>query len=308
MFPVDFTYARARDLDHALAVLAEGVDADVKILAGGQSLLPLMKLRLAAPATLLDVGAIDELRGVTIGVEQTTLGALTTYRDLQRDPRIAARYPAISDAVGVLADPQVRARGTIGGCVAHGDPAADLPAVLLALDASVTIRSQTATRTISLDRFLYGVYSTDLAADEIVTAITIPAAPPGQAYEKFEQPASHLPLAGVCTVATIADGRLESARIAVTGVGPRPFRARQAEQAAVGHPVSRSSGSSMNGHLNLNIGASLAEDGSAALADQHASASFRLELAEVMARRALDRAITRAVGPGLPTGREERHG
>jgi len=307
VFPVDFAYARARDLDHALAVLAEGSEGDVKVLAGGQSLLPLMKLRLATPATLLDVGDLDELRGITSTADCTTLGALTTYRDLQRDPVIALQFPAITDAVGMLADPQVRARGTVGGCVAHGDPASDLPAVLLALDASVIIRSVTATRSMALDRFLYGIYSTDLAADELVTAITIPRVPPGQAYEKFEQPASHLPLAGVCAVAEVASGRLESVRIAVTGVGPRPFRARQAELAAIGHPVPADAGPAL-ARGRLGIEASLAADGTTALADQHASASFRLELAEVMARRALDRAIARAVSAGLPGRGEERHG
>lgn len=310
MFPVDFGYARARDLGEALAVLAEAAsDGDVKVLAGGQSLLPLMKLRLAMPATLLDIGDLEELKGITCTSEQTTIGALTTYRELERDSRVAARHPAVADALQVLADPQVRARGTIGGCVAHGDPAADLPAVLLALDASVTIRSVAATRTILLDRFLRGIYTTDLAGHEIVTAITIPAAPPGQAYQKFEQPASHLPLAGACAVATVADGRLASVRLAVTGTGPRPLRARHAELAARGYPVPPGPlpAQWLDG-LSLDIGATLADDGLATLADQHASAPFRLHLAEVMARRALAVAIARAAGAGPAGGRAGCHG
>src|SRR5215472_18355269 len=144
MFPADFAYARAGSLDHALDLLgqarADGEEA--KLLAGGQSLLPLMKLRLATPQTLIDIGGLTELSGVASDASTTTIGALTTYRALQHDPHIAASFPAMTDALAVLADQQVRARGTIGGCVAHGDPAADLPAVLLALAASVTLTSQ----------------------------------------------------------------------------------------------------------------------------------------------------------------------
>src|SRR5215831_5248433 len=166
-----------------------------------------MKLRLATPQTLIDIGGLTELSGVASDERTTTIRALTTYRALQHDPRIAASFRAMTDALAVLADQQVRARGTIGGCVAHGDPAADVPAVLLALDAEVLITATSGTRTAPLDDFLQGIFATDLAADEIVTAITLPAVPPaaagaggtaGSAYEKFEQPASHLPLAGVC--------------------------------------------------------------------------------------------------------------
>jgi len=290
LFPADFGYVRAASLAQALSLLSDAAaaDEDVKLLAGGQSLLPMMKLRLATPQTLIDIGGLAELTGVSAGAAGTTsIGALTTYRALQHDPHIAAAFPAMTDALAVLADQQVRARGTVGGCVAHGDPAADLPAVLLALAASVTLTSQHGTRTVPLDDFLQGVFATDLAADEVVTAVTLPPAPPGQAYEKFEQPASHLPLAGVCAVVAMSDGVITSAGVAVTGVAGRAFRALDSE---------RSLASARPTAAVIGAAASQVAAGVRALSDQHASGPFRLHLAEVLARRALTRAIERADG------------
>ena len=288
MFPADFGYVRAGSLAQALDLLTEAAEADedAKLLAGGQSLLPMMKLRLATPQTLIDIGGLAELTGVTVDASGTTvIGALSTYRALQRDPHIAAAYPAMTDAFAVLADQQVRARGTIGGCVAHGDPAADLPAVLLALAASVTLTSRHGTRTVPLDDFLQGVFATDLAPDEVVTAITVPAAPPGQAYEKFEQPASHLPLAGVCAVVAVTDGVITSAGVAVTGVAGRAFRALDTE---------RSLASARPTAAVIEAAASQVASGVRPLSDQHASGPFRLHLAQVLARRALTQAVERA--------------
>ena len=320
MFPADFAYARPGSVAGALAQLeaAEAAGNDVKVLAGGQSLLPMMKLRLAAPAALLDIGDLTELKGVSLDGGSVRIGALTTYRDLQRDPRVAAGFPAIADALDVLADPQVRARGTIGGALAHGDPAADLPAVLLALGAHVTIASRTRTRTVALADFLLGVFHTDLAAHELITAVTIPVAPPGQAYEKFPQPASHLPLAGACTVIEAEGEAIASVRVCVTGIAPRAFRAHLAERELRSRPVpallaqlsgSGSPGSAglpgspgLPGVLELDamlagaIAGSLASTGTKPLADQHASGPFRVHLAGVMARRALARALSRAEG------------
>jgi aerobic carbon-monoxide dehydrogenase medium subunit len=288
VFPADFCYLRAGSLAQALSLLdAAAADGDdVKLLAGGQSLLPMMKLRLATPATLIDIGGIAELTGVTVDAAgATTIKALTTYRALQRDPRVGAAFPAMADALAALADQQVRARGTVGGCVAHGDPAADLPAVLLALDAQVTAVSRHGTRTIALDSFLQGVFATSLAADEILTAITLPAAAPGSAYEKFEQPASHLPLAGVCAAVTIKSGVITSAGVAVTGVAARPFRALDTERSLA--PARATA-------AVIDAAASQVASGVRPLSDQHASGPFRLHLAEVLTRRALARAVERA--------------
>ena len=288
MFPADFGYTRAGSLGDALDLLeqarADGEEA--KLLAGGQSLLPMMKLRLAVPQSLIDIGGLAELTGVTNGgADGTTIGAVTTYRALARDPHIAGRLPAMTDALAVLADPQVRARGTIGGAVAHGDPAADMPAVLLALDAQVVIAARGGSRVTPLDDFLQGVFATDLATGEIVTAITLPpGAAAGSAYEKFEQPASHLPLAGVCAVVTVENAAITSAKVAVTGIASRPFRARHSERALISAPAAPDS---------IAAAAASVADDVRPLSDQHASGPFRVHLAQVLTRRALTRALAR---------------
>jgi aerobic carbon-monoxide dehydrogenase medium subunit len=269
VFPVDFGYVRAVSLRHALDELAAAPDA--KLLAGGQSLLPMMKLRLAAPEALIDIGGLAELARITAvggGGEGWTIGAGTTYRALGRDRALMAAYPALADALAVLADPQVRARGTAGGAIAHADPAADLPAVLLAMDAGLAIAGPGGTRTTTIDDFLRGAYTTYLAEDEILTSITLNARPVSQAYEKFEHPASHLPLAGVCAALTVTDGAITDVRLAVTGVAARPYLVTDV---AAGPP-----------------------DGLTVLSDQYASEQFRLHLAQVMARRAVARALERA--------------
>jgi aerobic carbon-monoxide dehydrogenase medium subunit len=336
MFPADFAYARARSLDEALDLLDEAAAADdeAKLIAGGQSLLPMMKLRLAAPQVLIDIADLEELggggwtaRGSGFSV---LIGALTTYRQLARNrffseglPDEQSGYqgrigivPAITDALAVLADPQVRARGTIGGAVAHGDPAADLPAVLLALNAEVIIASRAGRheqtelppgragsgalvsdipnvgrREMPLDDFLQGIYTTDLAEDEIVTHVRIssPGAR-GSAYEKFPHPASHLPLAGVCAVVRLSDGRIDGAEVAVTGISPRPYRAVEAERLLKGAPPAQETVAAAAAQVTR------LPDGKevSLLGDQHASAPYRAHLAEVLARRALARAIARA--------------
>jgi aerobic carbon-monoxide dehydrogenase medium subunit len=313
VFPAEFAYARAATLAHAFELLeqARAADEEAKLIAGGQSLLPLMKLRLAAPQLLIDIADIADLKGIASNPASTTIGATTTYRALGQHRGLAGRYPALADALAVLADQQVRARGTVGGAVAHGDPAADLPAVLLALDATVEITArggtqghgtqghgsqQLGTRVTSLDDFLLGIYETDLADDEIVTAITIshPAGPGalGSAYEKFAHPASHLPIAGVCAAVAVENGGITSARVAVTGISPRPYRARDAERTLL----------SASPHDSLiNQAASQVAIGITAFSDHHASGPYRLHLAEVLARRALAgalaRALDRASGP-----------
>jgi carbon-monoxide dehydrogenase medium subunit len=290
VYPASFRYLRAASVAEALTVLS-AAEEEIKVLAGGQSLLPMMKLRLAMPEVLLDIGGLrPELGTVSAGEAGAEFGALATYRSLLRDPGVALRYPAMSDALRVLADPQVRARGTIGGAVAHADPAADLPAVLLALDASVLLASSAGTRTVALDDFLLGVYETDLSEDELVTGVAVGACPTGQAYEKFEQPASHLPLAGVCAVLWLADGVISRARIAVTGVAGRAFRSAAAEAALTGQEPADA--------VLTAAAARIGEDAPRPLADIHASGPFRVHLASVLADRALRRAVSRASSGG----------
>jgi aerobic carbon-monoxide dehydrogenase medium subunit len=330
MFPADFAYARARSLDEALDLLdvAAAAGQEAKLIAGGQSLLPMMKLRLAAPEVLIDIAGLKELRtgGWTArlgGGFNVRLGALTTYRQLGRDsfysaglpaprppaglpaPRPPAGHPvdhggqrgrvgvvpAMTDALAVLADPQVRARGTVGGAVAHGDPAADLPAVLLALNATVTIASRQGKREVALDDFLQGIYATDLAEDEIITHIRLSTqGARGSAYEKFPHPASHLPLAGVCAVVRLSDGLISGAEVAVTGISPRPYRAKETERMLAGaDPAPDALAAAAARVTALPDGQRLA-----LLGDQHASAPYRAHLAELLTRRALAKALARA--------------
>jgi aerobic carbon-monoxide dehydrogenase medium subunit len=342
MFPADFAYARARSLDEAFDLLDEAAAAgeEAKLIAGGQSLLPMMKLRLAAPQVLIDIADLDELkRGGWYGYSHT-IGALTTYRQLARERfvsrdgtpvpgngtrGIVADAPALADALAVLADPQVRARGTIGGAVAHGDPAADLPAVLLALNAELIIASRAGKheqtrlghlarlrpnqqpstigrREVTLDDFLLGIYATDLAEDEIVTHIRVDTrGARGSAYEKFPHPASHLPLAGVCAVVRLRDGLIERAAVAVTGISPRPYRAREAENLLNGaHPAPDALAAAATRVTRL--------DGQevSLLGDQHGSAPYRAHLAEVLTRRALAKALDRARAVTGEQATEER--
>jgi carbon-monoxide dehydrogenase medium subunit len=354
MFPADFAYARARTLDEALDLLdeAHAEDQEAKLIAGGQSLLPMMKLRLAAPQVLIDIADLPELRrGGWMGWAAGggfggSIGALSTYRQLGRDPLLngglirgsnehtaphhAEGIPAITDVLGVLADPQVRARGTIGGAVAHGDPASDLPAVLLALNAELTIASRKGRhpesrlgqlssrrsgkkpsnigrREIALDDFLQGIYTTDLAEDEIITHVKIRhQGGRASAYEKFPHPASHLPLAGVAVVLTytggrftdsdghvtdLADGSIADAAIAVTGISPRPYRARAAEALLKGAFPTQETLAAAAAQVTTESPGS--PNRVSLLGDQHAGADYRAHLAEVLTRRALAKAIAR---------------
>lgn len=292
MFSADFAYARAATLADAFELLeqARAADEEAKVIAGGQSLLPLMKLRLAAPRLLIDIADIAGLAGIARNGSSTIIGPTTTYRALGQDRALAGRFPAIADALAVLADQQVRARGTVGGAVAHGDPAADLPAALLALDAVVEITASEGTRTAALDDFLLGIYETDLAEGELVTAISVKdlegPGTPGSAYEKFAHPASHLPVAGVCAAVTMDEGRIASAKVAVTGISSRPYRARHAERTL----LCESPRDSL-----IEQAASVVAAGITPLSDHFASGPYRRHLAEVLTRRALTRAISRAL-------------
>jgi aerobic carbon-monoxide dehydrogenase medium subunit len=341
MFPADFAYARARSLDEALDLLDEAAAAgqEAKLIAGGQSLLPMMKLRLAAPQVLIDIAGLPELTREEWAGPSGHIGALTTYRQLagrrvvpragtpagtpSGTGRLVDEVPALADALAVLADPQVRARGTVGGAVAHGDPAADLPAVLLALDAEVVIASRqgrheerfparrlpgrwdrgnpaVGKRGMLLEDFLQGIYTTDLAEDEIITHIYLNGDDArASAYAKFPHPASHLPLAGVCAVVHLREGVISHAKVAVTGISPRPYRARETEALLKDtSPAPEAIATAAAQVTRL----SAAEEVTL-LGDQHASAPYRAHLAEVLTRRALARALARA---GEAAEREEQ--
>jgi carbon-monoxide dehydrogenase medium subunit len=284
MIPAAFDYVRAKSVDEALDLAAR---PGAKLLAGGQSLLPLMKLRLAEPETLVDIGRLSELRGVrTLEDGRLAVGALTTYAELFDTP--VMHYGLLQDALPDIGDVQVRNRGTVGGSVAHCDPASDLPACLLALDAELVIRSRTGERTAPVDGFFQGPFESALDPGELITQIVLPAPNPaaGSAYTSLVQPASGYSMVGVAAVLVEPEpgGPIVFARVGVTGVGPAPYRARGVEEALTGAVPSAEV---------LAAAAARATEGVTVNSDIHADAAYRTAMAEVYARRALEAARTR---------------
>jgi len=291
MIPAVFAYSRASSVDEALGLLMEH-GADAKIIAGGQSLLPLMKLRLARPDRLIDIGRIDSLRGVrSLPDGRLAIGALTTYAQLLDESSVMG-LALMADALPRIADVQVRNRGTIGGAIAHADPAADMPAVLLALDAEVVARSaHHGERSIPIGDFFDGAFSTALAPDELLTEIRVPAPSGsyGSAYRMLEQPASGFAIAGVAAVvgrtgSGSGDAEVDDVRVAVTGVGDKPYRATSVENALRGTKL----GSAAIGSAVASI-----TEGVSVQGDIHADVAYRTAMAGVMARRALEAARER---------------
>jgi carbon-monoxide dehydrogenase medium subunit len=291
MIPAAFAYDRASTVDEALSLLMEH-GADAKIIAGGQSLLPLMKLRLARPDRLIDIGRIDSLRGVRETPDgRLAIGALTTYAQLLED-RSVMGLALMADALPQIADVQVRNRGTIGGAIAHADPAADMPALLLALEAEVVARSaHHGERTIPIGEFFDGAFSTALAPDELLIEIRVmsPSGSYGSAYRMLEQPASGFAIAGVAAVVGRTGGgdgdvEVDDVRVAVTGVGDKPYRATSVENALRGTKL----GSAAIGNAVGSI-----TDGISVQGDIHADVAYRTAMAGVMARRALEAARER---------------
>lgn len=280
MYPSQFEYVRPSSVDEAVSILASNPDA--KVLAGGHSLVPAMKLRLAAPGTIVDIGRIDGLSGVSSN-GSVTIGAMTTYRQII-DASGLDHFPVVQAATKQVGDPQVRNRGTIGGSMAHNDPAADLTAVMLALNASVTAKGSKGERTIPVDDLFVGLLTTSLASDEIITSISIPDdyADAKQAYEKHPHPASGYAVVGVAVAVREKDGKVESARIAVTGAPEHAKRATSAENALVGKALDADS---------IAAAAALAADDLGELnGDVYASPEYRAHLVRVLTRRALTRA------------------
>lgn len=275
MIPASFDYIRASSIDEALELL--GSSENTKVLAGGQSLIPLLKFRLAQPGKLVDIGGLRELIGIARDGDGWRIGALTTYRELLDHAELCTAYPLIVDAVNDIGDTQVRNRGTVGGAIAHADPALDFPAVALALDAEVLIRSADGERSTPLDGFFEGAFNTGLAAGELVVGIRLPDLPAGAGtgWASLSQAASGYSLAGAAAV--VGDGHV---RVAVAGVGEMPYRATAAEEALAG-------GSSAS------EAAARASDGQTVASDIHADAEYRTALVAVQVRRALEQATAR---------------
>jgi len=279
MIPVKFEYVRPSSVDDAVRALADGGD-DAKVIAGGQSLLPLLRLRLAYPELLVDVGALDELSGVTDAGDALVIGARTTLYQLVREPLVAEHCGLLGEATETVADPAVRHLATLGGALAHGDPAGDLPAVVLALDATLVARGPAGEREILAADFFVDYLTTSLQPDEILTAVRIPKLGPGWGYRyvKFHRTAQSWATVGVAALARRDNGSVAEARIGLTNMGTIPVRARAAEDAAAGAEASRDA---------LRAAAERADEGTQPPADLHGAADYRRHLARVLTGRAL---------------------
>src|ERR1700733_9111124 len=240
MIPAKFDYTRPSSLDEAVSALDSGGE-DAKVIAGGQSLLPLLRLRFSYPTVLVDVGDLDALRGVRDLGSELEIGALTTHYELTRDPLVAAHCGLLAEAAGTIADPAVRHRGTIGGALAHADPAGDLPAGVPALDATLIATGPSGSRSISPADFFTDYLTTSLAAGEILTAIRVPKLDGwGYRYEKFHVTAQAWAIVGVAAIARRANGHVAAARVGLTNMGSVPVRAHAVEAAAAGAEASAS--------------------------------------------------------------------
>lgn len=290
MKPAPFAYHRPETVDEALAVLAaHGPGA--KPLAGGQSLIPAMNFRLAQPAVLVDLNRIAALASVREETDDLRIGTMTRQRTVERDPLVRRRAPLLAEALPHVAHAQIRNRGTLGGSVAHADPAGEIPAVLLALEARFDLRGPGGTRTVPAERFFTGLFETALAPAELLVEIAIPAMPARTGWAFLEVARRHgdYALAGVAATVTLDDaGRCRAARIALLGVGEGPVLARRAAKSLAGEPPT-------DKLLREAAGAAAAKDIDPP-GDIHASAAYRRQLVGVLTRRALERAVARATG------------
>jgi aerobic carbon-monoxide dehydrogenase medium subunit len=287
MYAPSFEYFRARSVADAHQLLAAHRGA--KLLAGGHSLVPLLKLRLAAPSALVDIGRIPELRGISRQGDHIRIGALTTHAELAASADLRDAAPALADGAAMVGDPAVRNRGTIGGNIAHADPASDLPTVLVALDARMVAAGPGGERTIPADQFFTGIMTTALSEDEILVAVHVPASAPGQgsAYEKFSHPASRYAVVGVAAWVAVTNGTCRSARIALGGLLPNARRASAAERALIGNALTAEAIAAAGDQVAADLGGDVA-------GDIYASAEYRAAMAPVFTKRALANAAARA--------------
>ena len=286
MFASNFDYYRAGSVAEAAELLVQHPGA--KLLAGGHSLIPLLKLRLAAPEAVIDIGRIAELRGIATG-DGLTIGALTTHAELAASAEVKQHAEALAEAAGQVGDPAVRNRGTIGGNIAHADPASDLPTVLAALGATVNIVGSGGERSIDVTDFFQGVMMTALGDNEVLTSIRLPAAAAGQgtAYAKFGHPASRYAVIGVAASVTVSGGTCSAASVAIGGLVPTPVRCSEVEQALTGQVLSAETIASAADAVSGDLGDDL-------LGDVFASADYRKAVAPVYIRRAVAAAADRA--------------
>jgi aerobic carbon-monoxide dehydrogenase medium subunit len=288
VIPAVFEYHAPKSIEEALRLLDRHGD-EAKLLAGGHSLLPMMKLRLAAPRFVIDLGRLKGLDYIREEDGMIAVGALTTHATVEHSGLLRSKCLLLSETAAAIGDVQVRNRGTIGGSLAHADPAADYPAAILALDALMALQSSSGSRTVSAADFFVDMLTTQLRPGEILTEVRVPVIGKGSggAYCKLSQPASGYAVVGAAARVTISKGKLAQVTVGVTGVGPKAYRAANVEDALRGKKPSEKL---------LADATRQAAHGIEALSDLHASAEYRREMAAVFARRALERAIARATG------------
>jgi carbon-monoxide dehydrogenase medium subunit len=287
VIPAPFDYLRAGSLAEAIALLQRHGE-EAKLLAGGHSLIPLLKLRLVRPSLLVDIGGLTELRYIREEGEEVAIGALSLHSDVARSPLVQAKAPLLAQAAAVIGDVQVRNRGTIGGSLAHADPAADYPAAVLASQAVIVVQGPGGRRAVPASDFFRGPFSTALGPEEVLVEVRVPAARPdaGAAYLKFPHPASGFAVVGCAALLSVQDGRVAEARLAFTGVAGTPFRDHGAEEALRGRAI--------QGPGLEEVLAGAAQGVDYPLSDVFASGRYRLHLARVLARRALAQALAAA--------------
>jgi carbon-monoxide dehydrogenase medium subunit len=285
LIPGSFEYHRPSSLGEAVALLGRLDDA--RVLAGGHSLIPMMKLRLAQPNHLIDLGGVTELKGVRADGAEIAIGAMTTQHEVIASDTLTERVPILREAARQIADPQVRYLGTIGGNAANGDPGNDMPALMMALGATYVLRGPAGERQVAARDFYLGIYETALQSDEILAAIRIPAPPKphGWAYEKLKRKVGDYATAAAAVVMTVLGGRVATCAIALTNVADRPMFAADASQAVIGTAL---------GSQGLRQAADAVEAIAAPAEDGRGSAEYRTKMAGVTTRRALERAFARA--------------
>jgi aerobic carbon-monoxide dehydrogenase medium subunit len=281
MIPLAFDYEVAESVDHAIDLLGQHGD-EAKLLAGGHSLLPIMKLRLAAPAVLVDLGRVEELQYVRDEGDHIAIGAMTRHTDVEHGELLQEQCGLLSYTASLVGDPQVRHRGTIGGSISHGDAASDLPSALLALEGTFVIKGPGGERTVAAGDFFEDYLQTALAPDEVLTEIRVPKLGPntGWSYKKFNRRAQDWAVVGVAAVVEKSNGSISSARIGLTNMGSTPLRATATEGAL-----------SSAGTSSVAEAASSAAEGTSPASDIAASAEYRRHLARVLTRRAVEEAL-----------------
>jgi carbon-monoxide dehydrogenase medium subunit len=279
MIPAAFDYVRASSVDEAVSALGQGGE-DAKVLSGGQSLLPVLRLRLSSPTVLVDVSRVDAMRGVTQDGDALVIGAATTHHDVMTDPLVRQHVPLLAQAVGTVADPAVRHRGTFGGALSHADPAGDLGGVALALGCSMVVTGPSGTRTIAASDFFVGFLETALAEGEILTSIRVPVlgAGWGYHYEKFNRVAQAWSIVGVAAAVRRSNGSIAEARVGLTNMGSTPLRASSTESALAGADATTEA---------IKSAASHAAEGTSPTSDLNGQADYREHLARVLTARAV---------------------